>query len=205
MLDDVTNGTSAPLPRCMWCSAELPSESEVTCPTCGATLVGDGDNPVPGVTAIDPEAIIRSARSSGTKPRSRLMAWISGEYDEGEEHKAPPGSLAPPPFEVRREILRLELEAEVANLQAEADAIAAEAAVESGIPLDGSMARSPETVADEPPDETEDASPDSEADQTPDTAADATSDSAPDATSDSASDATPDTAAATAKKAKPTS
>jgi hypothetical protein len=136
MLDDVTTDASAPLPRCMWCSAELPSDSEVTCPSCGATLIGEGDNPVPGVTAIDAEAIVRGARAARAKPRSRLMSWISGEYDEETEEPAPPGSLSPPPPEVRREMLRLELEAQVANLQAEAGAMAAEAAVESGIPID---------------------------------------------------------------------
>jgi len=64
------------------------------------------------------------------------MSWISGEYDEETEKPAPPGSLSPPPPEVRREMLRLELEAQVANLQAEAGAMAAEAAVESGLPID---------------------------------------------------------------------
>jgi hypothetical protein len=146
MLDDVTTDASAPLPRCMWCSAVLPSDSEVTCPSCGATLIGEGDNPVPGVTAIDAEAIVRGARATRAKPRSRLMSWISGEYDEDTDKPAPPGSLSPPPPEVRREMLRLELEAQVANLQAEAGAMAAEAAVESGIPIDLAPAE-PETDA----------------------------------------------------------
>ena len=59
MLDDATTGASAPLPRCMWCSAELPSDPKSTCPSCGATLIGEGDSQVPGVTAIDAEAIVR--------------------------------------------------------------------------------------------------------------------------------------------------
>ena len=136
MLDDVTTDASAPLPRCMWCSAELPSDHEVTCPSCGATLIGEGDTPVPGVTAIDAEAIVRGTRNTGARPRSRLMSWISGEYDEEADKPAPPGALSPPPPEVRREMLRLELEAQVANLQAEAGAIASEAAVESGMPIE---------------------------------------------------------------------
>jgi hypothetical protein len=149
MLDDVTTGASAPLPRCMWCSAELPSDSEITCPSCGATLIGEGDNPVPGVTAIDAEAIVRAGRPIKAKSRSRLMSWISGEYDEGEDKPAPPGSLSPPPPEVRREILRLELEAQVANLQAEAGVIAAEAAIESGVPIEaaGDVAEADEAPA----------------------------------------------------------
>jgi hypothetical protein len=135
MVEELTAGDAVPLPRCMWCSAPLPSENETTCPSCGATLIEEGDRQVPGVTAIDAEAIVRGARLTKPKSRSRLMSWISGEYQE-EEKPAPPGSLAPPPLEVRREMLRLELAAEVANLQAEAGAVAAEAAIESGEPID---------------------------------------------------------------------
>lgn len=137
MLDDETTGASALLPHCMWCSAELPSDSETTCPSCGATLIGEGDSAVPGVTAIDAEAIIRNSRAPKAKARGgRLMSWISGEYQDDAESPAPPGSLSPPPPEVRREMLRLELQARVANLQAEAGAIVADAAVETGTPID---------------------------------------------------------------------
>jgi len=119
-------------PRCPWCSAELPSATDAACPLCGATLVSDAETAVPGVTALDAEAIIRSARNPTPQRRSRLLSWISGEYEAGDEDApATPGSLAPPPLEVQREMLRLELEAEVANLQAEADALVAEAAVEA--------------------------------------------------------------------------
>jgi hypothetical protein len=131
MLDDATQGTSAPLPRCMWCSAELPSDHETVCSSCGATLIGETDSQVPGVTAIDAEAILKAGRAPKPRQRSRLMSWISGDYEVDEEH-APPGSLSPPPPAVRREMLRLELEAQVANLQAEAGAMAADEAVESG-------------------------------------------------------------------------
>jgi hypothetical protein len=120
----------------MWCSAELPSDSEVTCPSCGATLIGEGEGLVPGVTAIDSEAIVRNTQAMKTKSRSRLMSWLSGEYDEGGDKPAPPGSVSLPSPEVRREMIRLELEAEVANLQAEVESIASEAAVESLIPID---------------------------------------------------------------------
>ena len=57
----------------------------------------------------------------------RLLSWITGEVPDDPESPAPPGSLAPPPPEVRREMLRLELEAEVAQLQAEVGALAADA------------------------------------------------------------------------------
>jgi hypothetical protein len=140
MLDDATTGTggSTPTPRCNWCSAPLPSDHEETCPSCGATLLGDGDTSVPGLTAIDAEAILRSARAAKAKPRSRLLGWISGEYDEDASGvTAAPGSLAPPPADVRREMLRLELQAQVANAQAEVESMAADEAVEHGRSLAG--------------------------------------------------------------------
>ena len=136
MLDDATAGGSAAAPRCTWCSAVLPSDHETTCPSCGATLIGEGDAQVPGLTAIDTDAIIRNARAVQAKPRSRLMSWISGDVDEGDTAPAPPGSLSPPPAEVRREMLRLELEAQVANAQAEVEAMQADAVVEDGTPVD---------------------------------------------------------------------
>jgi hypothetical protein len=132
MLDDVTAGDSLPVPRCTWCSAELPTDHETVCPSCGATLLGDGEPQVPGLTAIDAEAILRNARATKAKPRGRLMSWISGDYADESAGAAPPGSLAPPPLEVRREILLLELEAQVANAQAEVESMAADAAVAGG-------------------------------------------------------------------------
>ena len=96
MLDEATTGGSTPAPRCNWCSAPLPSDHETVCPSCGATLLGDGDTSVPGLTAIDAEAILRNARAAKAKPRSRLLGWISGDYDEGSSGPtAAPGSLAP--------------------------------------------------------------------------------------------------------------
>ncbi|MEX1169454.1 MAG: hypothetical protein WEE50_04855 [Chloroflexota bacterium] len=98
------------------------------CPSCGANLVPDSDQNLPGLTAVDAASIIRS--KSPPQPRSRLMSWLSGEYATDLPSKAEHQAIAPPDLEVRREILRLELEAEVANLQAEADALRAEAAAE---------------------------------------------------------------------------
>jgi hypothetical protein len=112
---------------CSWCSAEV-TEGATECPSCGANLVADGEPNVPGVTAVDAASIIRS--KSAPQPRNRLLSWISGEYATDVPSKAEAEAIAPPDLEVRREILRLELEAEVANLQAEADALRAEAAAE---------------------------------------------------------------------------
>jgi len=150
MLDDATAESAVPAPRCTWCSSVLPSNHETVCPSCGATLLGDGETQVPGLTAIDAEAILRNARASKSKPRSRILSWISGEYDEDQGPAADHDSLAPPPAAVRREILRLELEAQVANAQAEVEAMAADAAVEEGVALD--LAAATESAAAETPD-----------------------------------------------------
>jgi hypothetical protein len=124
-------------PRCTWCSAVLPPDHTAsTCPSCGATLKGEAEAAVPGLTAIDADAILRNARGQNKpKSRGRLLGWISGDYEGESAEGAAPGSLAPPPVEVRREMLRLELEAQVANAQAEVEAMAADAAIESGRPL----------------------------------------------------------------------
>jgi hypothetical protein len=107
----------------------LPDAAATTCPSCGATLVGEGEAQVPGVTALDPTAIIRGARPI-PRPRSRLLAWISGE-DADDGSPAAPGSLSPPTPDVAVEMLRLEIEAEVADLAAEAESMAAEAELEA--------------------------------------------------------------------------
>ena len=118
--------------HCPWCSAEIAPALD-NCPACGATLVGDSDASLPGVTALDQHALSRAGRAAAAAPksRSRLFSWISGEYHDSFEEPARPGSLAPPPLEVRREMLRLEIEAETASLQAETDALAAEAELQA--------------------------------------------------------------------------
>jgi len=119
---------------CPWCSARYTGEPE-TCPSCGAVLAVDPatDPSLPGLTAIDTAAIL-SAKTPTPRSRNRILSWISGEYPDEAADPADAGALAPPDIAVRREILRLELEAEVANLQAEADALIAEATVEGHAP-----------------------------------------------------------------------
>lgn len=125
---------------CSWCSAEV-MVGATECPSCGANLVPDGEPNVPGVTAVDAASIIRSRTTS--QPRNRLLSWISGEYAPEVPSQTEAQAIAPPALEVRREILRLELEAEVAHLQAEADALRAEAAAE-GRAIDVPEASAPE-------------------------------------------------------------
>jgi hypothetical protein len=88
------------------------------------------------VTAIDHEALLRAGREPVRQPRSRLLSWLSGEYVDDAATPAAPEAIGPPGADVRAEILRLEIEAELADRQAEATSILADAAVE-GRPLPG--------------------------------------------------------------------
>jgi hypothetical protein len=120
---------AATAPHCPWCGAAI-TPGAAMCATCGAALV-EPDGALPGVNALDPRSISRSTRTATPAQRSKLISWLTGAYPDEEQAPAPPGSLAPPAPEVRREMLRLELEAEYANLQAEAQALVAEAEAEA--------------------------------------------------------------------------
>ena len=141
MADDLTLGGGAAAFHCPWCSAALPSSDLETCPSCGATLTSAPEAALPGVTAIDHEAILRATREPNRPQRSRLLSWLSGDYvEEGTAGTTAAGSdaIAPPDPAVKAEILRLEIEAELADRQAEADSLAADAAVE-GRPIPGAV------------------------------------------------------------------
>jgi hypothetical protein len=109
---------------CPWCSATVPAEA-VTCPSCGASLRDAAEGDVPGVTQIDPAAVARVKR---IKPR-RMTAWLTGDGSAEDEVG---GKVEPPSEEVRREMLRLEL----AALDAEIEAKAQQAAAQRDLPLD---------------------------------------------------------------------
>jgi hypothetical protein len=130
MVDDTPSAVESAERTCPWCSATYTGDPE-TCPSCGAALSLDPatDASLPGLTAIDAAAIVR-AKTPVARPRNRILSWISGDYPDDQPSVTEAGALAPPDTAVRREMLRLELEAEVANLQAEADALMSEASLE---------------------------------------------------------------------------
>ena len=102
----------APVARCPWCSAELPEGDVVRCPACHAQLRSDQDAKVPGLTEVLPVSVAK-AQGQDSPKRNRLLSWISGEVDSGADApEIPIEAVAPPPLDVRREMLRLQLEAE---------------------------------------------------------------------------------------------
>lgn len=100
---------------CPWCSAKV-SASASKCPSCGASLRDAADEEILGVTQIDPAAVSRASR---IKP-GRLATWL------GAEDTAPTsdlgGHVEPPSKEVREEMLRLELAAIDAEIEAKKQA-----------------------------------------------------------------------------------
>ena len=122
--------------RCPWCSAALPDPAAEKCPSCDAQLIhASGAEPnLPGVTALDPEAILRARSEAG---RSRgLLGFLTGRDQTEPAGSESADSLAPPDNAVKREMLRLELEAEQADVVAEAVALKSDVLAEKGIHLD---------------------------------------------------------------------
>ena len=133
--------------------SDRPSQRAV-CPWCSAALVpGSRDLRVlrreprgrggPRRSRPDRRRHRRSCAARRSRP-ARATASCPGSAATTRRtsplRRRTPQALAPPDPEVQREILRLELEAEVANLQAEADALLSEAVVE------GRVAELPEDV-----------------------------------------------------------
>ncbi len=117
----------APGPHCPWCSAALASADLAICPSCGAQLNGAAEADVPGVTSIDVKAL--AWKQGGPPRRSRILSWISGDGEElPDASGAPQAAVEPPSLAVRREMLRLELEAEGITLPHDAEPPAAEEA-----------------------------------------------------------------------------
>lgn len=103
---------------CPWCSATVPAAA-VTCPNCGASLRDAADGEVAGVTQIDPAAVAKVRRIR----TRRLSSWLTGDGSVDDESG---GSVEPPSEEVRREMLRLELAAIDAEIEAKAQQAAAQ-------------------------------------------------------------------------------
>jgi hypothetical protein len=111
---------TGPITQCPWCSAPLNDSTAELCPACGAALrtAPDAPSEIKGVTTLDTEAILR-ARSEVSRPRSRILSFLTGEAPVETGGPASADSLAPPAGAVQREMLRLRLEAQRADLAAE--------------------------------------------------------------------------------------
>ncbi len=131
----MANSMSDPITHCPWCSVLLPEPGVEQCPACGAALTAVPNSPaeIKGVTTLDTEAILR-ARSEVSKPRyNRLMSFITGEVPVDTSTPAAAEVFAPPPEDVRREMVRLQMDAQRADLVAETVALKADELARLGI------------------------------------------------------------------------
>ena len=128
--------STGPITRCPWCSAALSIPGAEECLSCGAHLVTQPgvEGEIKGVTALDPEAILR-ARADVARPRSRILSFITGDVTAESHDEVNPDSFAPPPDEVRREMQRMQMEADLADLAAETVALKADVLAQRGVPL----------------------------------------------------------------------
>lgn len=136
--ESLTGGVDAGGPRCPWCSAPIVDPMAVRCPSCGAMVREDPEAEAPGLTSVDPEAVLRSR---APQPRTRgILGWLSGEVvDEGPatDHD----TIAPPPADVLREMRRLEVDALLAEIAAQGGSAAFDAGSEvAGSEIAGSAA-----------------------------------------------------------------
>jgi hypothetical protein len=109
--------------RCPWCSAPLAAPDSPTCPACGAALQPQLDGDVPGVTQIDAAGLATQRHDRGKGVRS--LIGLADEDTEGSAIRSVP---APPSDEVRREMLRLRIDALEAEIEAQAASLAAASA-----------------------------------------------------------------------------
>ena len=121
----MTDGNDTADAICPWCSAALPTPTSRAARPAMPRYAGT-DESVPGLTAIDAEAIIRANAA-----RSAAGSFVvrRGSPDDNIS-PADAGAIAPPDPAVKREMLKLQIAADIANLQAEAVAIQTDAALE---------------------------------------------------------------------------
>jgi hypothetical protein len=138
-------------PVCPWCSAPLPAAEVAVCPSCEARLVGAADIEIPGVTAVDPALLAVAAAPRKVKRTfGSLLVGNDDEIPPPSEAEMP--ALARPDADVRREILRLEMEARLLSLRAE---VASRSAEGAGAVANGAPASEAGPVAEESPETAE--------------------------------------------------
>ena len=111
-MSDARKKAAAQTTICPWCSAAVPIDAS-KCPSCGAALRDAADGDVAGVTQVNVAATSRLARM---KPPGRIAMWLGAERTT--DNPALAGKIEPPSEEVRKEMLRLELEAIEAEIAA---------------------------------------------------------------------------------------
>jgi hypothetical protein len=96
---------------CPWCSTPIPSTADA-CPKCGAIVEGAVAKDIPGLTVVDPKAVLGVPDEGLIPDAIDPKALLRGDlYDE----PISPEALLPPSDAVRLEMRKMELEAQIEN------------------------------------------------------------------------------------------
>lgn len=113
---------------CLWCSAKIPAGA-TACPQCGAHVEGADVPSIPGVTDVD---FSQRLGDEGRLPDSiDASAWMSAGKDD---FSATEEAILPPSEAVRREMRKIQLEAEIENAGRAVMSATGDEAIEVGMP-----------------------------------------------------------------------
>ena len=114
---------------CPWCSTEIPAGAGA-CPNCAALVEGAVVPEVPGLTAVDRGATLDPG--AGRIPDDLdPKAWLLADHDDTSANDA---AFDPPSDEVRAEMHKMELEAEIVNAGTQVMNPTGEESIEVGAP-----------------------------------------------------------------------
>jgi hypothetical protein len=101
---------------CPWCSAPIRRGAD-RCPGCGAALIfarKTENDPIPGLTSVDPRLQAYAEKAAARKKRSGLLSMIRADDEDRLAGTGPeeldPAVLGPPSAEVRAEMARIDRE-----------------------------------------------------------------------------------------------
>lgn len=120
---------------CPWCSTAIPSGSGA-CPNCRALVEGAVVPEIPGLTVVDPEAKLGVPDEGVIPDALDPKAWLQAD------HNGSPASAAAfqlPSEEVRLEMRKMELEAEIVNAGTQVMNPTGDESIEVGAPSDEAL------------------------------------------------------------------
>lgn len=97
---------------CPWCSTEIPADAPA-CPRCGALVEGAKAVDIPGLTVVDPD--VARDTDSGIVDDLNPISLLSVGTETTDDSPIDLEAIAPPSDEVRLEMRKMELEAEIEN------------------------------------------------------------------------------------------
>ena len=121
---------------CPWCSTPIPSTADA-CPKCGAIVEGAIAKDIPGLTVVDPKAVLgvpdEGVIPDVVDPKALLR---TGVY----EQPVSPEALLPPSEAVRLEMRKMELEAQIENAGTELMNPSGDESIDAPAPSDEAIA-----------------------------------------------------------------